>query len=351
MKITDIQYERLDLKLSEPYTIAYETVSHATNFILKVETDGKICGYGCAATDLEVTGEDPDVVESIIKKQLIPMLKGKNPICFARVLTELRELIGRSPSLMAMTDMALLDIAAKKMEVPLYQYLGGYRHEIPTSITIGILPIDETMRRATEFVDRGFFIIKLKGGLNPEEDIEKIKQLRAKFPDIVLRFDGNQGYTVQEAVDFVKGVENEGVEIFEQPSKVVQEHNLGLITEQVDLPVMADESLKTLKDAFRLAQNARIDMINIKLMKVGGIVEAMHINSVAKSAGLEAMVGCIDECSLGIAAGLHFALSRPNIQYADLDGHLDLLNDPFKNLFILENGIMKPKSLPGLAIR
>lgn len=348
MKITRVTYERLELKLSEPYTIAYETVSHATNFILKIETETSIYGYGCAAPDLEVTGENPDEVENLIKRTIIPFLTGKNVFRFVRILVDLKELSGKSPSALAMVDMALLDIAARKMGIPMYQYLGGYRKEIPTSITIGILSIEETVRQATEFVKKGFTIIKVKGGLSLQEDIEKMILIRERFPDITLRFDGNQGYNVEEAVDFVKGAEKVGIEIFEQPSKVKHEQNLGLITEQVNLPVMADESLKTLKDAFRLAQNERIDMINIKIMKVGGITEAMHINSVAKSAGLETMVGCIDECSLGIAAGLHFALSRPNIHYADLDGHLDMLNDPFKGLFKLNKGILTPYDVPGL---
>ncbi|MBT8305896.1 MAG: dipeptide epimerase, partial [Maribacter sp.] len=216
------------------------------------------------------------------------------------------------------------------------------------SITIGILPLQETLKRAAEFVAIGFSIIKVKGGLSLEDDIQKMIRLRELYPKLILRFDGNQGYSVEESLAFVKSTEVVGIEIFEQPTKVGKDERMGLVTNQVAIPVMADESLKTLKDAFRLAQNERLDMVNIKLQKVGGILEGMHINSVAKSAKLDAMVGCIDECGLGISAGLHFALSRPNIQYADLDGHLDIKDDPFKELFTIERGILYPSEHPGL---
>ncbi|MBM1106535.1 dipeptide epimerase [Aurantibacter crassamenti] len=348
MRITKVSYERLNLKLSEPYTIAYETISKTTNFILKIETDSSLVGYGCAAPDIEVTQETAADVEQAINQTIIPYLINENPFHYARIIDDLRGLLKVKSSAIAMVDLALLDLVAKKCDVPLYQFLGGYRTEIATSITIGILPLDKTLEQASDFIARGFSIIKVKGGLSLEEDIQKMIRLRENHPKLILRFDGNQGYSVEDSLAFVKATENVGIEIFEQPTKVGKDERMGEVTNQVAIPVMADESLKTLKDAFRLAQNERLDMVNIKLQKVGGILEGMHINSVAKSAKLEAMVGCIDECGLGISAGLHFALSRPNIKYADLDGHLDIEEDPFKKLFRLEKGILYPSEYPGL---
>src|SRR6056297_2603297 len=342
MRITKVSYERHDLKLAVPYTIAYETIDETSNFILKIETDGKWVGYGCAAPDKAVTGETPDEVEEAIKSEISDYLIGKDPFTYALLLSELKQVLGKRASSLAMVDLALFDLISKKAEVPLYKFLGGYRNSIPTSITVGILPLEETIKHAREYVSQGFSILKIKGGSNVEEDVEKMTKLHETFPQISWRFDGNQGYTVTESLQFEKETANVGIQIFEQPTKIGAEERLGEVTDKTTIPVMADESLKTLADAFRLAQNERVNMVNIKLQKVGGIMMGIHINSVAKSAKLEVMVGCIDECGLGIAGGLHFALSRPNIIYADLDGHLELVDDPYKNVFKLKNGVLYP---------
>ena len=349
MKIEDIEYFRLDMPLSVPYTIAYETVSHASNIILKVITDTGITGWGCAAPDITVTGEGPEDVIRAIDTVIKDRLKGRNPFRIARITHDLKKVLPHASSAMAMVDMALYDTMARKAELPLYQMLGGFRKAIPTSITIGILPLGETIEQAKKHLNDGFTILKLKGGLNLSEDIEKVLKLREQLgKDFLLRFDANQGYSFEQSVAFVDSIKSANLEIIEQPTSQKKDERLGQVTQAVSVPVMADESIKTLKDAFRLASNGRIDMINIKLMKMGGIFESQHINSVAKAAGLEVMIGCLDESALGISAGLHFALSRANIEFADLDGHLDLLNDPFSGLFHLKNGILTPADTPGL---
>ena len=349
MKITAVEYFRLDMPLAIPYTIAYEKVTKTTNIILKLSTDKGITAWGCAAPDKEVTGETPEEVIANIEQVVVELLIGQSPFQIARFTHQLKKLLPGSSSTLAMVDMALYDLLARKAKLPLYQLLGGYRHEITTSITIGILPLAQTIEQAGYYLKKGFSVLKLKGGLNLNDDIEKIMKLREKHGnEFLLRYDANQGYTSDEAITFIQKTKSANIEILEQPTCQKKEEHLGEVSQNIDVPVMADESIKTLKDTFRLASNDMIDMVNIKLMKVGGILESQHINSVAKSAGLEVMVGCIDECALGISAGLHFALSRPNIQYADLDGHLDLIEDPFIDLFKLKKGILYPTDSYGL---
>ncbi len=339
----------MDMPLAVPYTIAYETMSHVSNIIFKIITDAGITGWGCAAPDMTVTGETPEDVIRSIDTVIKDLLKGRNPFQIARITHDLRNLMPKASAAIAMVDMALHDLLARKAQIPLYQLLGGFRNSIHTSITIGILPLDETLEQAKKHIENGFTILKLKGGLNVAEDIEKVLKLREKLGKaFLLRFDANQGYTFEESVEFINRVESAGLEIIEQPTSKKKDERLGLVTRAVSVPVMADESIKTLQDAFRLAKNDRIDMINIKLMKMGGIFESQHINAVAKAAGLEVMIGCLDESALGISAGLHFALSRANIEFADLDGHVDLLNDPFSGLFHLKDGILAPTNSPGL---
>lgn len=352
MKIITIEAWEVKMKLKEPYTIAYETISSADNVFLRIETDKGITGYGCAAPDLQVTGETPQSVLTAAEDIIKPLINRSDPLRTAFLLERLKKPLKSQSSALAMVDMALHDILGKAAGLPVYKLMGGFRTSMKTSITIGIMPVKETVQKAVEFVQKGFKSLKIKGGSDVESDIERIIKVREKVGEkIEIRFDANQGYTVEQSLKFCESTRVAKLELLEQPTPRGKPDLLSRVTKGVSIPVMADESLMGLVDAFRLARRDLVDMVNIKLMKCGGISVALHINGVARAANLEVMVGCMDEAALSIAAGLHFALARPNVMYADLDGHLDLIDDPSDGTVILKNGILYPSSDPGLGFQ
>lgn len=351
MKIRQVNSFFRTIRLNEPYAVAYDSFDKCESVFINVLTGNGISGWGCAAPDPGVTAETATEVLRCASKVIEPYLKGSDVFRYGLIMDELGKLIPDKPGALAMVDMALHDIIAQKAGVPLYQLLGGYRDSIPTSVTIGIMPVKQSLSYARLYVSRGFGILKVKGGCDVLEDIDKMIRIRELVgKHIVLRFDANQGYSLQDALDFLKGVRNADIELLEQPTQKRDFDTLKMITQKSDLPVMADESLITLRDAFLLSRDQCIDLINIKLMKTGGILEAMHVNSVARAAGINVMVGCMDESALGISAGLHFTLSRPNITLADLDGHLDLVDDPFAGLVKISDGRLIPSDSPGLGV-
>lgn len=351
MRILRLETWPVTMRLVEPYTIAYETVDSTTNVFLRIVTDGGPCGYGCAAPDLQITGETPESVLRALGEVVEPAVRGADALRPAWLLESLRDELRPHCSAKAAFDMALHDLLGKQAGLPVWKLLGGYRESIKTSVTIGILPEAETLERAQDWIGRGFTSLKLKGGADVESDVARVLKVReAVGGEIELRFDANQGFTVEQAVRFVDETRSARIELFEQPTPKAEPALLARVARQVHVPVMADESLMTLRDAFHLARDELVDMVNVKLMKVGGIADALQINAVARAAGLEAMVGCMDESALGIAAGLHFALARPNVEYADLDGHLVLEGDPAAEAVAIRGGVLYPNDRPGLGI-
>lgn len=340
-------------KLKESYSIAYQQdISHCDNVFLTLKTDEGYTGYGMAAPDEIVTGEDATTVLQSYSGHIEACMKGENPFYYSRLYEELREALPGQASALAMVEIALYDLMAQKADVPLYMFLGGFKQKIITSVTIGILPDADVLERVDGHLANGILSIKLKGGLDVERDIRIVGLVRKRIgKHLSLTFDANQGYSLIEAAHFIRSTRHAALELIEQPTSPELTFQWHLLRQEGNVPIMADESLKKLADSFNLSSRQAVDFLNIKLMKVGGITPALQINSSARSAAVRCMMGCMDESSLGIAAGLHVALARPNISHADLDSWMDVENDPFLGLVHLEGGYLHTNGLPGLGIQ
>ena len=351
MRIERVEVFRLPLRLRAPYAIAYETIDRVENLAIRVVTDGPHVGLGIAAPDEGVTGETIEQAEATLRDVAAPLLTRADPLRRLTLLEPMRLGGAATPSARAAVDMALHDLLGKAAGIPMWRILGGYRSCMRTSITLCIDQHDTTVREARARIDEGFRALKLKGGKDVEAEIGLVLAVREIVgSEIEIRFDANQGYTADEAVHFFRATRSAGLSVLEQPTCAGERAVLREVTQAVAMPVMADESIRTLADVFLLARGEVVDMVNLKLAKLGGLDAAMLMNGVARAAGLEVMVGCVDEAALSIAAGLAFALSRPNVEFADLDGHLDLLDDPTASAVILKDGVLHPAQGPGFGV-
>jgi L-alanine-DL-glutamate epimerase-like enolase superfamily enzyme len=340
------------LQLKEPFVIANETIERADNVFIRLETDTGIVGWGCSTPDT-VTSEDRNTVlkNFEVAKKLI---KGADPTRINLLNTILEDQLKGNPSLKAGVNSAFYDIIGKKAEMPLYILLGGYRQKIETSVTIGINSTDYMVEKAKQIVSRGFRCIKIKCGINVNNDLENIIAIRdAVGPAIKLRLDANEGYSVEDAISLIKTLEasNADIEMLEQPTKAGFLYSLKDVAVQCPVPIMADETALTLRDSIKLVKHEIADMINIKLMKIGGITNAIKANTVAESADVPVMVGCMNESMGAMSAGVHFACAFKNIQYADLDSALDFEHDVVIGGARYEDGYVIPSNGLGVTVQ
>lgn len=343
MEIVSMNWEVLEIPLRKPFKIAFETMETYRGVIVKICTD-EFCGYGEAAPAPRITGDTVDSVVSALKR-FRPLVVGEDASAVGRIMDSLNSSLLGSPSAKAAVDFALFDILAQKMGVPLKNLLGGRTDKIETSLTVDIGNLAYTLEHAQRLIDAGAKVLKVKIGLNPKEDIERIRELR-RMTDVKIRVDGNQGYDLKTAINVLREIEKYEIEFAEQPIPAGEIENLKILRESVGVPIVADESVHNSQDVLRLI--GKVDGINIKLMKSGGILEALRMASIARAAGMRIMVGCMIETQVGISAGTHFALGI-GADYADLDGYWDLSEQPYIGIRY-ENGHNMARDASGLGI-
>lgn len=325
MKITHTEIYRFSIPM-EPFVIATGTMHFAQNVLIRIYTDAGIHGVGeCSAFPM-IVGETQETCLAMAK-DFAQILKVKNPLEIPERMQDLLAYADHNATIKSAFDMALFDIAAKNAKLPLYQFLGGQKKTIETDMTIGIDTPEGMAQTALKYQKNGCRIIKIKLGKKVNEDIERVKQIRAAVGDeMILRLDANQGWSFDDALFALGELADQNIEFCEQPMRTWYDDQLPELNLNSPIKLMADESCYNHHDARKLINSQACEYINIKFSKSGGILEAQKIHEEALKHGVKCMIGSMLESRIALTANLHFALASPNVVFFDLDtcllGHL-----------------------------
>ena len=346
--IDDLRFEAFLIKRKSVFRIATGASDVEDNVIVRLGSDGEF-GVGSASPS-DVTHETKDTITDFLRAAR-QRVTGVDESDLSALHESLDSVARGNTAAKAAVDMAAYDLIAKRADKRVFELLGGAGDgSMLTDITVGIEDREETVKRAVAHCAEGFRALKLKVGLCLSEDIERMTAVRdAIGPCVEMRVDANQGYSVDEASRFCEEMHTLGVVLVEQPVDADDYEGLRKVRERSPVPIMADECLRTVDDARKVAEMGAADIINIKLMKSGGIHPAVEIDEIAKDAGMTTMVGCMGETQLSIAAGLHFALGSGNVRYVDLDSHFSMIDDPSTGL-TFKDGALGVAPRPGLGV-
>ncbi len=402
MKIAKIEMGIVRIPLITPFKTALRTVDSVEDVLLKVTAESGEVGFGEAPPTKAITGETLESITETLQKKIAPAMLAmpeNEPEAF---LKRIQACCAGNSSAKAAMDIAIYDLAAREAGVPLYRYLlpgineaaarrqigvptkkethkkmqaaadsSSYGKssgaavsslslkekwesaEIYTDLTISVNPVPEMVKDAKIAVERGFKDIKIKVGKEGEKDLERIRAIRdAVGEKIGIRVDANQGWTPQEAVQILQKAEKQklGISIVEQPVKADDLEGMAYIKANVQTPVVADESCFHPEDAAEIFRKDAADMVNIKLMKAGGLYEAGRIAAIAEGADRQCMIGCMLESKVAVSAAAHFAAAHEVVTVVDLDGPSLCAEDPYIGGPSFEGACIRMNETPGLGI-
>lgn len=353
MKIVKIEVGEVRIPLVTPFKTALRTVDCVNDLIVRITTEDGQVGFGEAPPTAVITGDTLGSIRCAIEQFIAPNLLGMDIFDIDGIMKKLHNCILKNTSAKAAVDMAVYDLYAKALNKPLYQVLGGHKKQIETDLTISVNAIDEMVSDSLKAVEQGFNILKIKVGKEGVEDIKRIEAIhKAVGPDIALRIDANQGWTAKEAVKIIGTMEDKGIvmDLVEQPVHAHDFKGMQYVTRHVYTPILADESVFSAEDAIHIIEGGAADLINIKLMKTGGIYEALKICSIAEIYHVECMIGCMLESKVSVAAAAHLAAAKGVITRADLDGPSLCSLDPYEGGPIFHAANICMNETPGLGI-
>jgi len=355
MKITDITFGMLRVPLKTPFKTALRTVNEVEDIVVMLHTDSGQVGYGEAPATAVITGDTHGSILEAVRKFIAPRVIGQEIANLNHITQLIQGALEKNSSAKAAVEIAVYDLFGQLYGAPLYKMLGGGDPVITTDITISVDYIDKMVADSIDAVERGFESLKIKVGKDMGVDVERVKAIYAAVEGrALLRLDANQGWTAKQAVYAIQTLEDSGVrlELVEQPVKAHDLDGMKYVTERVHTPIMADESVFGPTEVIELIRMRAADIINIKLMKTGGISNAIRIADIAAIHGVDCMIGCMLETSISVAAAAHVAVAKSNvITKIDLDGPSLCAFDPVDGGVTFNESEITVSDAPGLGIR
>jgi muconate cycloisomerase len=317
MKITKIKVSGVNIPTAKTYQVAVMgSITSTQSVIVEVHTDEGLVGIGESDPSLAFAGESQQTVMTMLKHHLGPAVLGMDPCRIEAIHTRMDAVTVENHFAKAAIDLACYDLLGKSLGVPVYQLLGGLvRERVPIMWSLGSEPPEVNVAEAVKKVEEGYRTIGLKlGVLSPDVDVARVAQVRrAVGPEVQIRCDANQAWRVGTAIATIKRLEEHDVAMVEQPVPRWDLEGMAQIVRAVSLPVGADESLCSQRDALQLIQHQAADFYSIKTTKQGGLLKAKKIAALVQAAGGQLFVNSMIEMGVSVMSGLHFAASTPEL--------------------------------------
>jgi L-alanine-DL-glutamate epimerase-like enolase superfamily enzyme len=330
LRIDRIEITPTQIKLNEPFVISKGALAYAKNTVIRIHTVDGLHGTGecCLFRSIHAETQEGALATAQILARIIIGHDAREIKKLIQIMDS--GFVGHA-SIKSAFDMALYDLNAKAVGLPLYRYLGGDNEKtIFTDMTISLLAKEKMVEKAIQYKEEGFPALKIKLGERPAiKDIQRVKAIRkAVGEDLPLRIDANQGWNYFEAIQVLEGIKDCNIEYCEAPVPAANILDRIRLVRNSPIPIMGDESIFTHQDTYQNLSRGAVELVNIKLGKAGGIHHANKIAGVAESANVYCQVGCFSETRLGISALVHFAKAWNNVKYYDLDAPLMHTEDP-----------------------
>lgn len=353
MRITDIQAIPIRIPLKHPFIIALGTLTHSNHVLVHMTDEEGRAGWGETTTFHSVYGYDQKALYHVLQDHLIPAVRGLDLENMADLHARMDLAIPFNLMAKCGIDLAAHDLMGQRLQMPVYGWIGGKRVDrIPLAMALGIDDPERMAARAEALVAEGCSVIKIKIGLDPDQDVRRVRAVREAIgSDIKLRADANQGYDRPSAMKVLRETEALDLEWLEQPLPCWDLQGLSMLAKASSTPIAVDESVYTAHDAQMVIGLEAADAVNIKLPRCGGLYRAQRIAAVCEAAGIPCFLGGCVETTPGTAAQAHFYAATPGVgSAAEMEGPWSYVDDVVKTPLVLEKGQILVPQGPGFGV-